>query len=234
MNLPLFCIYLAAAAIHLFFCLCCPESLLCKLTKCLMMPLLLVWYLASAEVVSCWVIAALLLGWAGDACLLFPSRKACFLAGLSAFLAGHLCYAAAILLRLWQRMLPAGGLQENPTPLLIAGAGFALAFLFIGIAAYLTLRRHVDKSMKGPVIAYLLVILCMAALAGVYSFPFQNGFGENGIFFGALLFVLSDYLLARGMFIGEQRGGAFAVMLTYLSAQLLLCYGLAGALPIPG
>lgn len=215
-NLPALILYCVVAAVHLFFCLYQKDSLPRAITKCLMMPLLLLLYLLTAQAVSPWIIAAILLGWGGDIFLLIPGKKVFFLAGLSSFLLGHAAYVAEII----QRLGAKGGLSW---PVL---ACLAAIFLLIGIAAYFSLHKHLKSDMKAPVIAYLVVILTMATCAGCYAFPFQGGLAPNFVFFGALFFVLSDYMLARSLFISEKKYSTFIVMLTYLAAQLLLVLGL--------
>ena len=194
-------LYLAASAVHLFFCFSQKYRRAQDFTKVLLMPLLLA---AALFTGNCPLFTALALffGWIGDILLLRPEQKPFFLGGLAAFLIGHICYI----------------------PVLAGAGSYSLVFslpvgtvlLLLGAGAYATLHRHLPPEMRIPVVAYLLVILCMA-FAAIHTQRPQA-------IVGAGAFVLSDYMLARGLFIQKGRYGDFLVMLTYLSAQF--CLGL--------
>lgn len=193
-------LYLAVCAVHLLFCWK-QISRWQDRTKVLLMPLLLA---AALSTGSCPLFTALALffGWIGDVLLLRPREKPFFLGGLTAFLVGHICYIP---------VLARAGHYSLPFSLPVGAA-----LLLLGAGAYATLHRRLPPAMRIPVTAYLLVILCMA-FAAVHTLRPQA-------IAGACAFVLSDYLLARGLFIQKGRYGDFLVMLTYLGAQL--CLGL--------
>lgn len=212
MERTLLTLYCALCLVHLAFCL--PfrwgRRKFCQdLTKALLMPALLAAVLAGGEA-GLLVPAALLFGWAGDVLLLWPDRKPCFLAGLVSFLVGHGCYIPALL----------AGVKISAPRGILAAALLAL----LGAAAYASLRRHLPGEMKLPVAAYLLTILGMAWAAVMR--------GEALLIAGAAFFVLSDYILARSLFVKRHGWTDAAVMLPYLAAQLCLAGGLAGLLAI--
>ena len=194
--------YAAVSLIHLFFCWNGGHARLRDGTKVLLIPLLLGAAVCGGGPPLLW--AALILGWLGDVLLLWPDKPAFFLGGLASFLAGHGCY---IPLLLGKRALPWGW---------AAVIGAALAGL--GAAVYLSLGKSLPGTMKLPGLAYLAVILSMAFSAWLSGVPV--------LIFGAMLFVLSDYILARGLFVRKLPRGDFLVMLTYLLAQALLSLGL--------
>jgi uncharacterized membrane protein YhhN len=121
---------------------------------------------------SRWVLTGLVLSAAGDAFLLSEARRA-FLAGLSAFLLAHLAYAAAF------------APVSRPGMAMLAVVAAATA----GALAWLWPRLG---SLRLPVIAYACAIGLMLWLA--------SGVGRTGVRAGALLFWLSDLLVARRRF----------------------------------
>lgn len=227
MNTVLLALFLTACAAHLLFCLL-EKPLPQKITKVLLMPLLLLWLWAASPELPWLVAAAVACGWLGDVLLLWPDRQPCFLGGLAAFLIGHGFYVIALV----------EAIDRWPSPLTLLVAGIVL--IAVGGAAYATLRRNL-ADMRLPVIAYLLVILTMAffAVAGFFSPRISTlqylpaGWAlwntPRGLAcLGAASFVVSDYLLARSLFLRRFAKCDFWVMLTYLAAQFLLAASLAG------
>lgn len=95
----LWVLYGALTLVHLGTCVWDSSGKWRALTKILLMPMVLLCYLALAGEPRILVIGAILLGWGGDVLLLYSAQKGFFLAGISSFLAGHLCYAWALGLR---------------------------------------------------------------------------------------------------------------------------------------
>ena len=183
------------------------------ITKVLLMPALLCYYVIAAWSVYPLAVAAILLGWTGDVLLLWPEKKGCFLGGLGAFLAGHVCYMGVM--GCWLRNL-------LDIIWIVAASGVILAGG--GVIAYRSLSRHA-AGMRPAVIAYLTVILAMTWIAFL---SMATNFGPSGkmLLIGALCFVASDYILAREIFVRKHRWGDFVVMATYMAAQLSLVCGL--------
>ena len=125
-----------------------------------------------------WVLAALVLSAVGDV-LLLGSSDGTFLAGLGAFLAGHIAYAVAFV----QPGLHAGRLVAV-IPLAVVAA-----------AVWRWLRPHLPNRMRGPVMVYVLAISFMGVLA------FATRAGDLRIPVGAALFIASDIAVARNMFV---------------------------------
>ena len=86
---------------------------------------------------------------AGDICLVFP-QKAMFLAGLVAFLVGHIWYAAAF--------FHTAAIHQ------LTWIGF-LIVLAAGVWIYFWLKPHLG-SMKRPVLLYIIFISLMVGCAG--------------------------------------------------------------------
>jgi uncharacterized membrane protein YhhN len=181
------------------------------LTKPFAIPFLCLTYLLASRNPNPWIVAGLLCGAAGDV-LLIPNRKTFFLAGLVAFLLGHVAYLVAFLEPVVQEGLAA--------PLLLLVAAPLAVF---GILLYRALRSGLGR-MKLPLGIYMGVILCMA-LASVL----RAGFGEDLLFWlpvlGAVMFLVSDAILACREFGRPIPHGSVLVAITYLAAQALIAVG---------
>ena len=150
---------------------------------------------------------ALLLGmlccWAGDLLLVSRRRRSLFLAGLGAFLAGHLLYSLAFALR-------GVGLDGLLLPM------FLVAVFVILVQRWL--RPHLDRKMAGPVHAYLAAISLMWLMA-MASHAAQ---ASLLLLVGASLFVLSDLAVARNRFIVPAISNRLWGLPLYFTAQILL------------
>jgi uncharacterized membrane protein YhhN len=157
------------------------------------------------------IVAGLALGAIGDVALI-PSSRRWFLAGLVAFLLGHLAYVAAIAARPepWQL-----------EPRVVAPACLA------SLAAYLYLRPHLGR-MRLPVVAYVLVITAMLAAAG--SLAASPGVaGAGSIALAAALFYLSDLTVARSRFVpGAGLPDRLVGLPLYYGAQFLFALSVGG------
>lgn len=149
-----------------------------------------------------WVLAALLLSFAGDV-LLIPTASASFLAGLASFLLGHLAFAGAFVVRgiAWA-WVAAAGLSVVPAAIL------ALRWL----------RPHVEAGMRTPVQAYVAVISVMVLLSAgtVGAEP------RPTILAGAVAFFASDLAVARQRFVARTFWNKSWGLPLYYAAQLLL------------
>jgi uncharacterized membrane protein YhhN len=152
---------------------------------------------------------ALVLSACGDYALAMspPAREA----GMAFFGSAHIAYIVLFALAIVRF-----GWRKDGLILLIALAAFSgalYAWLQPGLGA-----------MAVPVTAYLGVILVMAALAALVN-------GPRLITLGAILFVLSDSLIAAGWFRGlEVQWGRFdlhgaAIWITYYLAQISIAVG---------
>jgi uncharacterized membrane protein YhhN len=147
------------------------------------------------------VVAGLVCSLGGDVFLMLPRDR--FAAGLVSFLFAHLFYIAAFTL---------GGWQAN---------GWAAAVLVAYGAWMLRLLWPRLGKLKGPVVAYVAVILLMA-LEASSRWLAVGGRGSASACAGALLFVVSDSALAWNRFRGEFRGAQALVLGTYFTAQWLI------------
>jgi uncharacterized membrane protein YhhN len=159
-------------------------------------------FLASTE--QPWFLAGLVLGLVGDIALLGDGKRA-FLAGLGAFLLGHLAYVVAIAQLVPPRLWP-GPLAMLP----IACA--------VGTLAYLWPRLG---TMRIPVIGYVIVIVAMmiGALAA----------RDNALLaLGAALFFASDVAVSRDKFVAKSFANKVWGLPAYYAGQLLIAWSLTG------
>lgn len=152
---------------------------------------------------------ALVLCMVGDVCLLGTAR-APFLAGLVAFLLGHVGYAVAM----GMLGLDGSAMAVALLPLLAFGGG-VLRWLW----------PHLPAKMKGPVVAYVIVILSMA-LCAVGTTAAGSG---AGIAVGAALFVVSDLFVARNRFVAPGSVNRLVGLPLYYGGQLVLAATLGGS-----
>jgi uncharacterized membrane protein YhhN len=205
-----FSVYVLCSIIHCIGLLT-PNRRISKLTKPLLMPLLLVYYLLSAKDPDVLIIAALTAGFLGDV-FLIGKKGMFFVLGLSSFFIGQLLYISVFLniikltsMHVWL-VLP------------------ALVFFAYGNLIYLRLKPFI-KSIRVVLIPYIIVLLSMGLFAFIYYVEAQSAAGAI-VFAGALSFIASDSLLSFDMFVKAQKWRTIAVMATYTLAQGLLVSGL--------
>lgn len=154
-----------------------------------------------------WIVAALVLGWLGDA-LLLSERGAAFLGGLAAFLLSHLCFAAGFV---------SGGVAAG------AMLGAAVLALAAGALIWRWLRPYPSGVMRVAVPAYVAVILAMCCAAAGHAVAQ----GHAAVLAGALLFAASDLAVARERFVARSLVNKLWGLPTYFAAQLLLAWTVA-------
>jgi uncharacterized membrane protein YhhN len=152
-----------------------------------------------------WIVVGLALGVVGDIALLGDGKRA-FLAGLGAFLFGHLAYVVAMASVFSPRQW-------------IAAAGF-YAILPVTVAAIaLVMLWSRLGSMRVPVIAYVVVIVTM--VIGALALR------ENHVLVaGASLFFASDLAVARDKFVGPSFANKLWGLPAYYGGQLLIAWSL--------
>ena len=161
------------------------------------------------------ILAGLVLSWFGDVLLIPRGRPRIFLAGVVSFLAGHVAYAGAFLLR---------GVDA---------AVFAVAALAAGFLAVAVLRwlgAHVPADMKLAVPAYVAVISIMVVCATA-SFAAH---GNAWIPAGAVGFYLSDLSVARDRFVVSEFVNRLWGLPLYYAAQVALAWSVYAERSIVG
>lgn len=147
------------------------------------------------------IVAGLALGATGDLALSRPGPRA-FLAGMAAFAAGHMAYAA----QMWS---PDGAARLWP-------AGLPMLALAASTEIWLIPRTG---DLRWPVRGYVLVITAMA-LAALSLPP-----GRHLALTGAALFILSDLLLAIHLFVRPRPALAHTLWPAYWLGQCLILLG---------
>jgi uncharacterized membrane protein YhhN len=155
-----------------------------------------------------YLMMGLILCLGGDVFLALSGLK-WFRAGLVAFLLGHGLYILA-----FNFLIPFSG-WFSPGDLLI---------LAISLGACRWLWPHLG-AMKLPVLAYVAVITLMVFGArAVFESPALPLTGKALIFWGAILFYLSDLLVARDQFIRKAFSNRLIGLPLYYSGQFLLAF----------
>lgn len=158
-----------------------------------------------------WIILALVFSWGGDVLLMFePADPNFFIFGLSSFLMAHLFY-----IFFFHAVRVRESVKSNVLLLLAVVVYYAV---FISI-----LSPYLGK-MKLPVRIYGVVISFMLMLA-LHTLFIQNKRVAEQIIFGAVLFVISDSMLAINKFYYSFSYAGIFVMLTYGMAQFLIVNG---------
>lgn len=181
-----------------------------KKWKYLLKPGTMVWiimlaitYLSPSDGSGWWILIGLLFSIAGDIFLMLPNR---FLHGLLAFFLAHLCYIIAFPFQ-WQFAI---ALSSTVVLLLISYWFYQL--LLPGV------RRQGGKKLSFPVLMYIVVISTMLWKALLTGIPLLIG--------GAVLFYLSDAILAWNRFVTVSAWGKYAVISTYYTSQFLFALSL--------
>lgn len=210
-------VYLIVLAIHLFA-LSQNDDSLATVSKPLLMIALIMFFFDrarnTAPKIKLFIFAALIFSLIGDTFLMFQQRDANnFTYGLAAFLIAHVFYI------LYFRGLRKIN-QAEPTPAKKVLAGLSIAYAVILLAILFPKLG----SMTIPVIIYGAVISAMLVSC---FFAFANWKSRFAIFstLGAVLFVVSDSLLAFNKFHTPFSNAGFLVMLTYGFAQFFLVWG---------
>jgi uncharacterized membrane protein YhhN len=145
-----------------------------------------------------WVVAGLIFSLAGDVFLMLPSDR--FTAGLVSFLAAHLCYISAF-----------------ATPVDTRGLVWFVPFAAFGVVMYRVLRPGLQR-LRMPVAAYIVVIIVMAWQALLRSNILRESHAVLAAA-GAMLFLVSDGVLAVNRFRVGFRFAHVMILGTYFAAQ---------------
>jgi uncharacterized membrane protein YhhN len=160
------------------------------------------------------IFGGLLFGLLGDCFLMFVHiNPNFFIYGLIFFLIGHILYITAFYLD--YKWAPDIEKKASWLALIVFGI-FCIAF-------YLYLRPYL-QSLKIPVLVYAFVISLMAVMA-VNRKGRVNTLSFNLIFYGAILFLISDSILAYDRFISSFSLSDVTIMSTYMTAQYLITMG---------
>lgn len=155
--------------------------------------------------VQAWRVAALVMCIAGDVFLMLPSDA--FVPGLASFAAAQVLFAASFVAegpragRVWVALM------------LVVSCVVVLARRFIR-----ALRNGGHRHLVAPVVLYMAVIAVMV-VTGIAA-------GTSWAVVGAVLFLVSDSLIAENRFVSARPWHRVTIMVTYHGALLGLTLGL--------
>lgn len=182
------------------------------ITKPLLMPMLIIFYVLSTTNINWLIVSALIFGCIGDILLMGP--KSLFIGGLISFLVGHIFYIKAFIDPM---------LDYN-----IANLAFILAIPYI-ICNMLIIRSVLPyKKLKNVIkffgFIYVIVISFMGFSSTIRIFYVQ-GFKFFATFLGSMLFIISDSLIAFSDLKYKSKYSGVLIMSTYILGQFLIVLG---------
>ena len=158
-----------------------------------------------------WILLALIFSWLGDVLLMFQDKKDIFfLLGLSSFLLAHIFYIIY-----YHQVRVRENVKSNPWFLVVVVIYYAALISFLSPFLY---------EMKLPVRIYGIVISFMFMLA-LHMLFIKNKQAGKWMMIGALLFVMSDSLLALNKFYQQFEFASVLIILTYALAQFFIVKG---------
>lgn len=152
---------------------------------------------------SLWISIGLLFSLVGDVLLLRPDHF--FLLGLSAFLLTHIAYLFAFT-------------RDAHFP---ARPGVWILYLLFAVFFNFLLFSRLPAGLRFPVAVYSIFLMSMAAQAMGRSLLLRTSVARLAAI-GALLFVLSDSLLAFDRFYAPFRLAPLLILVPYYAAQWLI------------
>lgn len=156
------------------------------------------------------MILALVFSLIGDIALLFDDGNSnYFIIGLVSFLLAHVMYIAVFLRERDSRKSP---------------VGFVVS-LFIYAALLFYMLKDGLGDLLLPVIIYMIVILSMSTSAFMRN-KYTDITNYNWVFIGAMLFMISDSILALDKFYQTFKLSSISIMLTYALAQYCIVIGI--------
>jgi uncharacterized membrane protein YhhN len=178
--------------------------------KPLLMITLLLHFISASRGYPSWrnfVMAALVFSWGGD---VFLMNSGMFIPGLASFLVAHILYIITY--------HKTGASDGKLKPLDL------IKFVLFGAVLIWVLYPGIGDLLI-PVILYALTLLGM----GIYAHKRRGATSASSfmlVSIGAILFVLSDSLIAINKFVFDVPAERLLVMSTYITAQYLIIQGL--------
>lgn len=183
----------------------------------IMVTLIAYYWFESKSDRSLALIVAMIAAWIGDMLLMFAEKNEMyFIIGLGAFLVTHVMLILAFKqFRSENAGNPLRGVQSirMAFPILLAGTGLIIV-LYPALGA-----------LKFPVVVYAIVLMIMV-LNALYRYGRTNFRSMITTFAGALLFMMSDSILAINKFLMPIGNAGLWIMLTYCLGQFLIVRGL--------
>ncbi|WP_442266143.1 lysoplasmalogenase [Tenacibaculum sp. ZS6-P6] len=166
-------------------------------------------YLVNVSKPSFWFVSALFFSFWGDVLLLFPEDF--FVLGLVSFLITHVIYIKIV----------SGYFNKIEISTKILSF---LAFLMYFSVIVFLIKDNL-KELLLPVIVYGLVI-SMFGTTALLNYIHNKTTENLWLLIGALIFILSDSVIALNKFYSEQPIFSSVIMITYIVAQFYICKGM--------
>jgi uncharacterized membrane protein YhhN len=187
------------------------------ISKPLIVVVLMVWIYLTTRLSTPFhksIFAGLIFAWIGDVLLMMQQvNSSFFIFGLIAFLLCHAFYIRAFTLDFKLKST-----QKNP---FLIWAIIVFTVFCAGLFFYM--RPHLG-AMQIPVLIYAIVISIMAMMA-VSRFGRVNLFSFEIVFYGAVLFLFSDSMLAYNKFVQPLPNASLIIMASYMLAQYFIVFG---------
>ena len=182
------------------------------ITKPLLMPILILFYLLSADSINWLIVFALIFGCIGDILLMIPRNL--FIGGLISFLIGHIFYIKVFL----------DPMQYNHIffLMLVFGIPYTLCNLFFLIKTLP--HKNLNNTTKFFGILYIITI-CFMGFSSTIRIFYIEGFKFFTTFIGSMLFIISDSLIAINNLTYKSKNSGVIIMATYILAQFLIVLG---------
>lgn len=181
------------------------NSLLQSIFKPLIIPTLLIWYISKADAPNKWYMIALVFSFIGDVLLL--DKMNLFIFGIGAFLITQVMYVF-----IFSKGLAASN-SKNKLKSIIP------FLLFYSILMAVLAPKLNDFLI--PVVIYGIAISIFGVVALLNYLHFKKRITLT-LLQGALLFIVSDSLIALNKFYEEQQLYPIIIMVTYIMAQYLI------------
>jgi uncharacterized membrane protein YhhN len=189
-------------------------------TKPLLMVPLLIYYLTSrtgkTDTLTMLICGALIFSWMGDVLLMLQAEnEMLFTAGLIAFLTAHILYMMGY--------IKAKGRSDGKSYAFFVRS--RIMFLMFTGVALLYILYPVLGDLRIPVTVYTAVIISMG-IAALLRRGYTNEKSFVSVYGGAVLFILSDSVLAINKFLSPVVYADLIIMASYIIAQFMIVRGI--------
>lgn len=174
--------------------------------KPLLMPVLAMYYIASAQKINKWFLGGLFFSMLGDVFLLFQPQF--FVLGLTSFLLAHIIYIK-ITLHFYKKRRLFYFLKAS------------IPFFLIFIALIIAIKNNLNEMLL-PVIVYGLVISAFGTIA-LANYLSVKSVANKMLFIGIVVFIASDSMIALHKFHIANKWYPLMIIITYIIAQYTIC-----------
>ena len=162
------------------------------------------------------ILLAFFFSWLGDNFLMLSGKNELFFfAGVGGFFLAQLSYI--YIFSRYSEEDRKGYLRKKPLLIIL--------FLLYVAGIYIVLLPGLEGIMKPVILVYALSLMAMSMMA-LNRRHRVNPPSFRYVFFGSILFLLSDSMIALNKFTTEFPLAGFWIMITYISAQYLIMRGL--------